>query len=544
MKHYWSGLQLWLGSLCVTAILTGACSDNTVEQAPRYGRLQFALAGTSTSGAKYRLRWGTFNITGASTLAVSTEDQLQADSISLELVPGNYAIALDPGWILEQAMADGGFEIVKAALSSANPQLFAIEEQKTSSVRFRFQVGDDIFELGNGGVTINIDVEDSAGNAGGIAGAAGQGTAGSTSTSSAVFEAGPMMQVDRMNHVTVSLDDGRALLLGGHGTNFVSLNSAELFDPTNNSLTSLSMQSPRDLAAVQKLADGRYLIAGGAYDLGVAPGYQTAELFNPKTLAFSATGNMVRPRMESDAELLPDGRVLIVGGWYSNDSATYGEIYDPAKGTFAATGALNTPRASPVLLPTVDGRVVVLGGTSIYGDSIIGQVEVYSPTTNAFTVLRDRLMPSDPGVYVTSQSRGRADEQRLSDGRYLLLAGNDVGTTTPMVAFNPETLGVTRLDGFDQGGGPLVFDSSHQLAYVPYYPAAGQLGIARFDILAQTTKLLPVAGFEISYNLGYMGVIFVDPTRIWFSGGFSCSGSSTNFCPVSDTFFVRLAVTP
>jgi hypothetical protein len=90
----------------------------------------------------------------------------------------------------------------------------------------------------------------------------------------------------------------------------------------------------------------------------------------------------------------------------------------------------------------------------------------------------------------------------------------------------------------------LVFDSCQELAYVPYAPAEGQFAIGRYDLLASTSALLPVAGFAISYAPAYMGAMLVEPTRLWFSGGSSCSGSSINFCPVRDTFFVRLVANP
>jgi len=51
---------------------------------------------------------------------------------------------------------------------------------------------------------------------------------------------------------------------------------------------------------------------------------------------------------------MKNGKVLIVGGWYDNSSATYGEVYDPSSGIFAQTGAANVLRANPILiqLPT------------------------------------------------------------------------------------------------------------------------------------------------------------------------------------------------
>ncbi|HEY5960085.1 MAG TPA: hypothetical protein VIV60_26210, partial [Polyangiaceae bacterium] len=143
-------IRLWMLALCAAISLTAACGDSHVEQASRNGRLQFALSGTFGNGAQYRLRLGTFAITGASVNSVSTEDYLQTASITVELQVGDYAISLNPGWYLEVASADGGYAPVEATLTSTNPQLFTIEDQKTSSVSFRFRVGGETIELGNG----------------------------------------------------------------------------------------------------------------------------------------------------------------------------------------------------------------------------------------------------------------------------------------------------------------------------------------------------------------------------------------------------------
>ncbi|HEY5956156.1 MAG TPA: hypothetical protein VIV60_06375 [Polyangiaceae bacterium] len=171
-------IRLWMLALCAAISLTVACGDNHVEQASRTGRLQFALSGTSGNGAQYRLRQGTFAITGASVNGVSTEDYLQTASITVELQVGDYAISLNPGWYLEVASADGSYAPVEASLTSTNPQLFTIEDQKTSSVSFRFRVGGETIELGNGGLTIHIDVDDTNTGAAGASGAGGVGGSG------------------------------------------------------------------------------------------------------------------------------------------------------------------------------------------------------------------------------------------------------------------------------------------------------------------------------------------------------------------------------
>ncbi|HEY5960093.1 MAG TPA: hypothetical protein VIV60_26250, partial [Polyangiaceae bacterium] len=142
MQHLYFSTRLWLLALCAVISLTMiGCGDNAIERQLRTGRLQFALSSTSTSGIQYRLRQGMFAVSGVSTASVSSEDFLQAETISVELKTGYYTISLSSGWILEAATAERAFAPVEAILTSANPQSFAIEEKKTTNVTFHFRVG-------------------------------------------------------------------------------------------------------------------------------------------------------------------------------------------------------------------------------------------------------------------------------------------------------------------------------------------------------------------------------------------------------------------
>ncbi len=67
--------------------------------------------------------------------------------------------------------------------------------------------------------------------------------------------------------------------------------------------------------------------------------------------------------MYHTATLLPNGKVLVAGGFNGGFTIlTSAELYDPASGSWTATGSLNTARAyhTATLLP--NGKVLVAGG--------------------------------------------------------------------------------------------------------------------------------------------------------------------------------------
>ena len=80
---------------------------------------------------------------------------------------------------------------------------------------------------------------------------------------------------------------------------------------------------------------------------------------------------MATARSSHAATLLPNGRVLIVGGSDGDHALASAELYDPATGTFSSAGSMSKARdgATATLLP--DGRVLICGGSA--------DAEVYTP---------------------------------------------------------------------------------------------------------------------------------------------------------------------
>lgn len=169
------------------------------------------------------------------------------------------------------------------------------------------------------------------------------------------------------------------------------------------------------------LADGRVLVAGGCTtngcDLG-SPGGATAEVFDPATGMFTATGALTVSRDDHAARLLPDGRVILIGGWGASGVLATTDLYDPSSGSFSQGPTMRSPRAGVVPVTLDDGRLLIAGGFT-GNRPTIAEAETFDPTTGAMTTTGDMTVP-----------RGAYAAARLHDGRVLITGGLSDGTVT------------------------------------------------------------------------------------------------------------------
>lgn len=221
----------------------------------------------------------------------------------------------------------------------------------------------------------------------------------------------------RFDFTATLLVDGRVLVTGGdlgYDANPRALASAELYDPSTGSWTPTgSMLTGRYRHTATLLPNGKVLVTGGNVNnsnvIGIRCCLATAELYDPSTGAWTATGSMNAPRVDHWATLLPNGTVLVVGGdAYPNTGLERfpTEVYDPGSGSWSATESeIGTGHdITATLLP--DGRVLFLSTT------------LYDPTTGSWSATLGCCFGGDPDTY-----SGNGTATLLSDGHVLRAGG-------------------------------------------------------------------------------------------------------------------------
>lgn len=159
------------------------------------------------------------------------------------------------------------------------------------------------------------------------------------------------------------------------------------------------------------LEDGRALLVGQCELDGLRCG---AVLFDPALNRWEVARSPGRPRVQHTATLLDDGRLLIAGGWATDDAPgaqlplRSTEIFDPQRGDWTAGTDLLLGRAQHTATRQWDGTVFIAGGTINRRDQPplpTDQTEVLSLdalSTEAFT----RLAEARLGHTATAFARG------------------------------------------------------------------------------------------------------------------------------------------
>jgi hypothetical protein len=280
------------------------------------------------------------------------------------------------------------------------------------------------------------------------------------------------MGTARQQSATVPIAGGKVLVAGGLGNSFQRFATAEIYDAATGVFSPIAatMSVARQAPATALLPDGRVLIAGG-----LSPSYlASAEIYDPVSQTFSATGSMTTSRAFAASAVLPDGRVLVAGGLNSGSGLNSAEIYDPATGQFSAIPAvLSSNRSGPFAVSDADGDVLVAGGDA-GGVNSSNTADVFDPLTETFS-------PFDSTI---GTGRTYASASPLQDGRAITFGGVASFNGSPMnstVVFNSAPYARSAGGAF----GDQVVDTTSPLRQVRVTNTGSQLlrigGAARIE---------------------------------------------------------------
>jgi len=239
----------------------------------------------------------------------------------------------------------------------------------------------------------------------------------------------------RESHTATLLSNGNVVVAGGQSNGNVIANT-EVYSPTTGAwTTSGNLNTARASASAVLLSSGSVMVAGGCVSACLSGNTRTAELYNSVNGSWSYTGSMATARVYFGMVLLSSGKVLAVGGCTGQDSngctgvTARAEIYNPSTGTWSATGSMNAARGAFTASLLQSGKVLVAGGIDGTGNPI-KSAELYDPSTGKFT-------------YTASMSTARDEHSAtlLASGKVIVTGGENLSSvsTTTCEIYNPST---------------------------------------------------------------------------------------------------------
>ncbi|HET9695382.1 MAG TPA: kelch repeat-containing protein [Terriglobales bacterium] len=250
-------------------------------------------------------------------------------------------------------------------------------------------------------------------------------------------------------HTASLLNDGTVLIVGGSGITEAIHKMAHRYVPDNDSYQGAGQLNTARMAHVAfTLPDGKVVVAGGFNLYSGAspfdPAFKSTEIYDPALSVFTPGPDMTVPRRHHVATQLKDSRVLITGGIQLQGSGFSAspntEIYDPATNAFTAGNRMTDGRWMHTATLLADGKVLIAGGrnnncTANCPIYSLNTAEIFDPAAGTFTPTGSMKI-----------SRYNHTATLLDDGRVLILGGEtteDLGTGSeevgPAEIYDPAT---------------------------------------------------------------------------------------------------------
>ncbi|HDR8961296.1 Kelch repeat-containing protein [Burkholderia vietnamiensis] len=246
-----------------------------------------------------------------------------------------------------------------------------------------------------------------------------------TTKTAGVWQSTTRMVLARYGHTATLLPNGKVLVAGGFGGPGGGglLAVSELYDPAHPKWSKAgAMVLPRQAHKAVLLADGNVLVAGGlAADSNNLSATPSAEVYSPTRGVWNRVGNMATGRLGHTMTVLKDGRVLVTGGHRADDvmdddAFASAELFNPTDGQWAVTASMSIGRRGHTATLLPNGKVLVVGGrmAGSNGDAT-AMAELFDPVKDTWVA----VAPMRNARYGHSATL-------LRSGKVLVVVGEDV----------------------------------------------------------------------------------------------------------------------
>ncbi|MDQ3098811.1 MAG: hypothetical protein M3Q44_03625 [bacterium] len=302
------------------------------------------------------------------------------------------------------------------------------------------------------------------------------------------FSAGPNTAILRSNATTVPLLNGKILVVGGNTGNLTST-TAQLYDPVTGTYATTTGGNIHVRSAPQAtlLKNGKVFITGTNLDPGA--GQSVSEIYDPIGNTFSLGPVLNYNRRLHNQALLPNGKVIIIGGIATGAAPTVPEIYDPVTNTVVISAARNASKGRSTAVVLNNGKILHIGSTSSRSIS-----EIYDPATDDFI---------DAGWNTKAIDRVHDAATVLPNGKVLLAGGADVSDYSSSELFDPAS------NTWSVGPNMSVIRRQANATYIPKSQKVLVYGGASTDATASSAEVYtPATDMQVS-QFDYKGNIIL-----------------------------------
>jgi len=269
--------------------------------------------------------------------------------------------------------------------------------------------------------------------------------------------------------------------------------------------------SSRYVSSATRLLDGRIF---------VVVGFIYTEIFDPVTETFTAGPGIREKYYKHTTALLPNGRVLVVGGHNGTgivSNIPSAIIFNPSNNTMESIGPLPVDVLyDPMSVKLSDGRILIIGGTHSGFTALI-----FYPTSKTF-----KLVDSFDMVYSVYRAYGVV---RLPYGRVLLIDGSSYEQSQ---IFSTSTDTFTSTDNLIQ--------QHNQFASTALLDGRALItggGVETAEVYNSVTGLYSLAGSQQLSAYADTATTLSDG-RVLIAGGGYYLGWAELYNPITNTFSI------